>query len=66
MHVVGLAARQHNLGRGPQANTQRKSPVFSTFFLAKLVVRRRLHAKTSDRMFAGPCPNPSISQIAAL
>ena len=50
MHMVGLAARQHNLERGLQANTQRKRPVFSTFFLAKLVVRRGLHAKISDQL----------------
>jgi hypothetical protein len=49
MHMVGLAARQHNLDRGLQANTERKRPVFSTFFLANLVIRRRLHAKIPDQ-----------------
>ena len=48
MHMVGLAARQQKLDRGLQANTQRKRPVFSTFFLAKLVVRRGLQAKIHD------------------
>jgi hypothetical protein len=43
MHTIGLAARQLNLQRGLQANTERKRPVFSTFFLAKLVIRRNLH-----------------------
>lgn len=49
MHMLGLAARQHKLDRGMQANTQRNRPVFSTFFLAKLVVRRGLHAMIPDR-----------------
>lgn len=49
MHMVGLAARQHNLDRSLQANTQRKRAVFSTFFLAKLVVRRGLHANLPDQ-----------------
>jgi hypothetical protein len=44
MHMVGLAARDQKLDRGLQANSQRKRHVFSTFFLAKLVIRRGLHA----------------------
>lgn len=44
MHIVGLAARQLGLHRGLQANTERKRTVFSTFFLAKLIVRRAMHA----------------------
>lgn len=47
MHMVGLAARKQQIDRGLQANTQRKRPVFSTFFLAKLVVPRGLHAMIS-------------------
>jgi hypothetical protein len=42
MHVIGLAAQQLGLGRSLQANTERKRTVFSTFFLAKLIVRRGL------------------------
>lgn len=48
MHMLGFAAQQQELDRGFQANTQRKRRVFSTFFLAKLVVRRRLHAQIPD------------------
>jgi hypothetical protein len=43
MHALGLAARHLKLDRGLQANTQRARHVFSTFFLAKLVVKRRPH-----------------------
>ena len=45
MHMVGLAARWQKLDHGLQANTQRSRPVFSTFFLAKLVIRRGLQAQ---------------------
>jgi hypothetical protein len=48
MHMVGLAARQQKLDRGLQANTQRSRPVFSTFFLAKLVVPCGLQAMIPD------------------
>lgn len=48
MHMIGFAARQHKLDRGLQANTQRSRPVFSTFFLAKLVIRRDLHVQIPD------------------
>jgi len=61
MHMVGLAARQQKLDRGLQANTQRKRPVFSTFFLAKLVVRRGLHAMIPDRLLLA-----ALSQIHRL
>jgi hypothetical protein len=44
LHVIGLAAQQMGIDRGMQANTERKRPVFSTFFLAKLTIRRGLHA----------------------
>jgi hypothetical protein len=47
MHMVGLAARRMGLDRGLQANTERKRMVFSTFFLAKLAIRRRHHAPIS-------------------
>jgi hypothetical protein len=50
MHIVGLAARQHNLDRPLQANTQRKRAVFSTFFLAKLVVRQGLLASLPEHL----------------
>jgi hypothetical protein len=50
MHMVGLAARRCKLDRGLQANTERKRAVFSTFFLAKLVIARRLLAMISDRL----------------
>lgn len=43
LHMVGLAARQKKLDRGLQANTTRKRPVLSTFFLGKLVILRGLH-----------------------
>jgi hypothetical protein len=42
MHTVGLAAARRNLARGFQANTERKRSVFSTLFLARLVVQRGL------------------------
>ena len=48
MHVVGLAARRLGLHRALQANTQRDRPVFSTFFLAKLLIRRNRHALIPD------------------
>jgi hypothetical protein len=47
MHIIGLAARQMDLGRTLQANTERKRTVFSTFFLAKLVIRRRVQVSIS-------------------
>jgi hypothetical protein len=47
MHVVGLAARRLGLHRGFQANTERKRSVFSTFFLAKLIISSRRHAPIS-------------------
>jgi hypothetical protein len=50
MHMVGLAARQRKLDHGLQANTQRSRPVFSTFFLAKLVVRRGLQVQLPDKL----------------
>jgi hypothetical protein len=40
MHIIGLAAGASNLQRGFQANTLRSRPVFSTFFLAKLMITR--------------------------
>lgn len=45
MHMIGIAAGRQELHHGLQANTERKRTVFSTFFLAKLVVRRRLHER---------------------
>jgi hypothetical protein len=47
MHMLGFAARRLNLDRLMQANTQRKRPVFSTFFLARLIIRRDLHLNIS-------------------
>ena len=44
MHVIGLAVRNLGLDRSLQANTERKRTVFSTFFLAKLVLRRGVPA----------------------
>jgi hypothetical protein len=61
MHMVGLAARQHKLDRGLQANTQRERPVFSTFFLAKLVIRRGLQAMIPARSLLA-----ALSQIHRL
>jgi hypothetical protein len=61
MHMIGLAARRRNLDRGLQANTQRSRPVFSSFFLAKLVVRRGLHAMIPDRALLA-----ALSQIHRL
>jgi hypothetical protein len=43
LHLVGLAARWRKLDHALQANTERRRPVFSTFFLGRLVVRRGLH-----------------------
>jgi hypothetical protein len=40
MHVVGLAAADRNLQHQFQANTERRRTVFSSFFLAKLVLAR--------------------------
>lgn len=51
MHLVGLAACLHGLERGLQANTERNRPVFSSFFLAKLVVSRNLHTSIPDKSF---------------
>jgi hypothetical protein len=48
MHLVGLAAYQCKLNRGLQANTERKRRVFSTFFLAGLVIRSSLLDRISD------------------
>ncbi len=41
MHLVGLAAGAKNLQRQFQANTERRRAVFSTFFLAKLILTQR-------------------------
>jgi hypothetical protein len=40
MHIVGLAAAAKKLQYQFQANTERRRPVFSSFFLAKLVLDR--------------------------
>jgi len=61
MHMIGLAARQQKLDRGLQANTQRKRPVFSTFFLAKLVLRRGLQTMLPERQLRA-----ALSQIHRL
>jgi hypothetical protein len=58
MHLVGLAARRCKLDRGLQANTERKRHVFSTFFLAKLVIARRLHDKIADS-----CLRHALAQV---
>jgi hypothetical protein len=42
MHTIGLAAARRNLERNFQANTERKRNVFSTMFLARLVIHRGL------------------------
>jgi len=47
MHMIGFAARKLGLQRGLQANTERNRRVFSTFFLAKLTMRRGLHVLIS-------------------
>lgn len=47
MHMIGFAAQKLDLQRGLQANTERKRPVFSTFFLAKLTMRRGLQVLLS-------------------
>lgn len=41
MHTIGIAAEHLKMHRGYQANTMRKRRVFSTFFLARLLVRDR-------------------------
>lgn len=43
MHMTGLAVRERKLDQGLQANTERKRPIFSTFFLGKLAMRRGLY-----------------------
>jgi hypothetical protein len=50
MHMLGLAAQEKGLARGLQANTQRKRAVFSTFFLAKLLLRRSLQVLLPDHL----------------
>jgi hypothetical protein len=50
MHMIGFAARERKLDRGLQANTERKRPVFSTFFLGKLAMRRGLHKTISSSL----------------
>lgn len=40
MHILGLAAADRKLQYGFQANTERRRAVFSSFFLAKLVLDR--------------------------
>lgn len=47
MHMLGLALRRQGVDRGFQANTERKRPIFSTFFLARLAIDRRLHTTIS-------------------
>ncbi len=42
MHLIGLAVRGSVLARGLQANTERRRPVFSTFFLGRLVLNEGL------------------------
>jgi hypothetical protein len=67
MHMIGFAARQRNLDRGLQANTQRSRPVFSTFFLAKLVIRRGLQVKIpSSLLRASLVQIQRLSEQAAL
>ena len=44
MHILGLAAADRKLQYGFQANTERRRAVFSSFFLAKLVLGRS-HAR---------------------
>jgi hypothetical protein len=58
MHMLGLAARQLRLDHGIQANTQRKRPVFSTFFLAKLLIPRGRSAEIPDRLL-----NAALAQL---
>jgi hypothetical protein len=48
MHVVGLAARRLGLNRSFQANTECRRAVFSTFFLARLIIPSRRLARISD------------------
>ena len=48
MHIIGLAARELGLDRCFQANTERKRTVFSTFFLAKLSLRRGLPSSITE------------------
>jgi len=67
MHMIGLAARQRKLDRGLQANTQRKRPVFSTFFLAKLVIRCGLQVEIpSNLLRAALAQIQRLSEQAAL
>lgn len=47
MHLIGLAAFQCRLNRALQANTERRRRVFSTVFLARLVIRNGLHSEIS-------------------
>ncbi|HMR10033.1 MAG TPA: IS4 family transposase [Polyangiaceae bacterium] len=46
-HTVGLAAQRHGMQVGLQANTLRTRPVFSTFFLGRLILRRCTHDELS-------------------
>lgn len=47
MHLIGLAAFQCRIHRRLQANTERRRRVFSTVFLARLVIRNSLHSAIS-------------------
>lgn len=66
MHIIGLAARQLGLDRNFQANTQRKRAVFSTFFLAKLIISSRHHASIlySNLRAALSCLHRLLAQAA--
>lgn len=47
MHMVGLAAFERRLDHGLQANTERRRRVFSTFFLAKLIISQAIDSLLS-------------------
>jgi hypothetical protein len=50
MHMVGLAAFERRLDYGLQANTERRRRVFSTFFLAKLIISQGIDSLLSTSL----------------
>ena len=50
MHVLGLSISRSKMARGFQANTERRRPVFSTFFLGKLALREGIEERLSWRL----------------
>jgi hypothetical protein len=61
MHILGLAAADRKLQHGFQANTERRRAVFSSFFLAKLVLERN-----RARELSGPPLRAAFQQLLRL